>query len=64
MYSFIILKLQITIYFFHKDGDTVATLAKMKPEAFSRKLLNIIDQVDNGNNRIYRRHPLNNILIF
>ena len=35
----------------------------MKPEAFSEKLLNTIDQVDNGNNRIYRRHPLINFFI-
>ena len=63
MYSFILLKLQITIFFFYKDGDTVATLAKMKPEAFYEKLLNTIDQVDKGNNTIYRRHPLINIFI-
>ena len=36
---------------FHKNGDTATTLAKKKADNFYKKLLNIIYQIDNGNNK-------------
>ena len=39
--------------FFHKNGDTAMTLAKKRTGDFYKKILNIIDQIDNGNNIIW-----------
>ena len=52
MYSVIIIKINYLL-FFDKNGDTASTLAKKKAGDFYKKILNIIDQIDNGNNIIW-----------
>ena len=51
MYSVIIIKSN-NLLFFHKNDDTGITLAKKAGE-FDKKILNRIDQIDNGNNIIW-----------
>ena len=47
-------ELQLIIYiYFYKNGDTATTLAKKKADDFYKKILNIIHQIDNGNNIIW-----------
>ena len=52
MFSVIIIKRVTDFILFHKNGDTATTLAKKKAGNIYKKLLNIIDQIDNGNNTI------------